>query len=209
MLANNLSGTIVPSGGDYWIQTSGSMTTTKSIAMIDEGLITLDGTMLVGVTVNGGGGGESIGNSGFGPSFSGALSFGLGIGEITRQGVSYVQYGVSASKLDNLHKNGKYIHHGDVYWQGNYRGVTQSMKNSLSAAKFTKNLGRGMMGAGIAISLYQYGSSDMSGADTAKLVGSFLITGSAFIPVVGPFISIGLGIADSFGAFDSIYNYFD
>jgi hypothetical protein len=36
-----------------------------------------------------------------------------------------------------------------------------------------------------------------------------MITASAFIPVVGPFISISLGIADSYGAFDSVYNSFD
>ena len=40
-------------------------------------------------------------------------------------------------------------------------------------------------------------------------VGAGLITASAFIPVVGPFLSIGLGIADSMGAFDGLYNSFD
>ena len=33
--------------------------------------------------------------------------------------------------------------------------------------------------------------------------------GSYFIPIVGPVISIGLGVADSYGAFDNIYNYFE
>jgi hypothetical protein len=63
-----------------------------------------------------------------------------------------------------------------------------------------------LVGAGI--SLYQFGSSNQTGADYARLAGAAFITGSAFIPVVGPFISIGLGVADSLGAFDGIYNSF-
>jgi hypothetical protein len=35
------------------------------------------------------------------------------------------------------------------------------------------------------------------------------ITATAFIPVAGPFISIGLGIADSMGAFDGLYDTLD
>lgn len=57
--------------------------------------------------------------------------------------------------------------------------------------------------------MYTYLDSDRSGADNARLAGSIIIMGTAAIPVLGPFISIGLGVADSFGAFDSIDNSFD
>lgn len=43
-------------------------------------------------------------------------------------------------------------------------------------------------------------TSNQTGSDYARL------SGAAFIRIVGPFISIGLGIADSFGAFDEFYN---
>jgi len=177
--------------------------------MIDGGLITMDGAMLVGVTLTGGGGGGKTGNSDFEPSFSGAINFGPGIGEMARQGLSYVQYGASAGRVEQALKTGKYIHRGRVYWQGNYPKVTQAMNNSLSGAKFTKNLGRGMTGVNAGIAVYDFLGSDRLGADVARLTGSIILMGTAAIPVVGPFISIGLGIADSFGAFDSIYNQFD
>lgn len=66
-----------------------------------------------------------------------------------------------------------------------------------------------MTGASVGIAAYQFYESDKSGAEYARLTGAGIITASAFIPVVGPFVSIGLGVADSFGAFDSIYNSFD
>jgi hypothetical protein len=61
----------------------------------------------------------------------------------------------------------------------------------------------------VATAGYQFANSDMSGNDYARLTGSLVITGTAFIPLVGPVISIGLGVADSYGAFDDIYNYFE
>jgi len=61
----------------------------------------------------------------------------------------------------------------------------------------------------VGASVYQFAASDQSGADYARLGGAAIITGIAFVPVAGPFISIGLGIADSYGAFDGIYNYFE
>jgi uncharacterized membrane protein len=57
--------------------------------------------------------------------------------------------------------------------------------------------------------VHQFAASVQSGGDWARLGGAAIITASAFIPVVGPFISIGLGIADSYGAFDGVYGYFD
>lgn len=56
---------------------------------------------------------------------------------------------------------------------------------------------------------YELASSDRSRSDYARFTGTLIITGSAAIPFVGPIISIGLGVADSYGAFDSVYEYFD
>jgi hypothetical protein len=82
----------------------------------------------------------------------------------------------------------------------------------LHAAKMASGLkvvGGGVTVFSVAASGYQFLNSDMSGNDYARMTGSFIITGTAFIPKVGPVISIGLGVADSYGAFDGIYNYFD
>jgi len=56
---------------------------------------------------------------------------------------------------------------------------------------------------------YTLANSEGTPSDYARFSGALVITGSAAIPVVGPFISIGLGIADSFGAFNSIYESFE
>ena len=121
------------------------------------------------------------------------LELGLGVGELARQGKVYQIFGTSAQRVEKALSKGQYV----------------SSKSISSTAKLARNLGRGISGAGVVISLYQFGASDQTGADYAKLAGTALITGTAFIPIVGPFISIGLGVADSFGAFDGIYNSFD
>ena len=141
-----------------------------------------------------------------------ALDFVLGMGELARQVKVYEIFGRSAETVENVLKKGQYVHtNGKVYSQG-FRGnqyiSSKSLSNSLSAAKLARNLGRGMTLVGTGISLYQFGISNKTGADYARLAGAAFITGSVFIPVVGPFISIELGVADSFGAFDSIYNSF-
>jgi hypothetical protein len=149
------------------------------------------------------GGGSTQGNGGIGP-----FGVALGVGELAYQGSVYKSFGRSAETVDNLLKNGKYLHNGEVYYKGNYPKVTQAMKNSLSTAKLARNVGRGFAVVGAASSIYDFATSNQTGSDYARLTGAALITGSAFIPVIGPFISIGLGIADSFGAFDGIYNSF-
>ncbi len=95
---------------------------------------------------------------------------------------------------------------------GNYRQAPLNLfqqRNLANGLKFAKTVGRGLGVVGLTVSAIEFINSDKSGGDIAKLTGAFIIAGTAFIPVVGPFISIGLGVADSFGAFDSIYNSFD
>ena len=84
-----------------------------------------------------------------------------------------------------------------------------SQMNAAKMASGLKVVGRGFTGLGVATAGFQFANSDMSGNDYARLTGSLVITGTAFIPLVGPIISIGLGVADSYGAFDKIYNYFE
>ena len=84
-----------------------------------------------------------------------------------------------------------------------------SQMNAAKMASGLKVVGRGVTGLSIATAGYQFATSDMSGNDYARMTGSLVITGTAFIPIVGPVISIGLGVADSYGAFDIIYNYFE
>jgi uncharacterized membrane protein len=57
--------------------------------------------------------------------------------------------------------------------------------------------------------VHQFAASVQSGGDWVRLGGAAIITASAFIPVVGPFISVGLVIADSYGVFNDFYGYFD
>lgn len=141
-----------------------------------------------------------------------AIGFGLGVGEVARQGKVYEVYGRSAQAVENALSNEKFIYtNGKTYSQG-FRGnqylSAKSVSNSISTAKLARNLGRGMTGLSVGISLYEFSNSNKTGADFARLGGAAIITGSAFIPVVGPAISIGLGFANSFGAFDGIYNSF-
>lgn len=159
----------------------------------------------------GSGGGFSLGRGE--PSFLNAFSGALAMGELARQAKTYQFFGKTAQQVEDALANGKYVHkNGKVYSQkfrGNQYISSQSVKNSLGTAKFVRSAGRALTGVSTGIAVYTYLDSDRSGADNARLAGSIIIMGTAAIPVVGPFISIGLGVADSFGAFDSIYNSFD
>ena len=122
----------------------------------------------------------STSNSGYGLA---AVSFANNVAEGVRQVKTFEQYGYGAQVVDGLAKRG--------------------------AAKFASNVGKGFIGVSVGVALVQFGTSDQSGEDIARLTGAGIILGTAFIPVVGPAISIGLGVADSFGAFDGIYESFD
>jgi hypothetical protein len=123
---------------------------------------------------------------------------------------------VGGGMINGLEQSYKYGNHNVKYAQRvNGKVRTPSVltrANQMNATKMASGLkvvGRGVTGLSVAASGYQFLNSDMSGNDYARLSGSLIITGTAFIPIVGPIISIGLGVADSYGAFDGIYNYFD
>lgn len=72
-----------------------------------------------------------------------------------------------------------------------------------------KTVGKGITAVSVIASGLEFYTSDRSGGDYAKLGGAIIITATVFIPVVGPFISVGLGLLDGAGAFDGIYKSFD
>ncbi|BAX80002.1 hypothetical protein ALGA_1627 [Labilibaculum antarcticum] len=123
----------------------------------------------------------------------------IGSGMVSGLGQSY-EYG------DHIVKYGQRVN-GKVRSAKVLTRVSQM--NATKMATGLKVVGRGITVLSVATAGYQFANSDMSGNDYARLAGSAVITGTAFIPFVGPLISIGLGVADSYGVFDDVYNYFD
>ncbi|MGL4567963.1 MAG: RHS repeat domain-containing protein, partial [Fusobacteriaceae bacterium] len=142
-----------------------------------------------------------------------SLGIGLDVGELALHAKTYQIFGTSIENLEKTLGENKFIHTNGKTYSQNFRGnkfiTSKSLLSSKNTGKLIKGLGKGILILGLGTSVYQFASSDQSGADYARLTGSFIITGTSFIPYAGPFISIGLGIADGFGAFDPIYNSFD
>jgi hypothetical protein len=132
-------------------------------------------------------------------------------GELIRQGKAYQFFGSSAQASDEALAARKYIHKGHVYWQGNYRGVTNSMKNSLSTAKFVKATGGTIVVLSACVTLYQAGSDFSDGqykSGSARIAVAAIAAGAVFIPGVGWCVSIGIGVADAFWG-DDFYNWLE
>lgn len=166
----------------------------------DNDIVALPEINITASATEGNGSNNSIGTS---------AQAGLMMGEITRQGKAYQFFGSSAQVSDEALSAGKYIHNGDVYWQGNYRGVTSSMKNSLSTAQFVKATGKTLGALNIAVTGYQvYGDiSDgrfYSAGTRAAVAG--IAAGATFIPVIGWGVAIGIGVADAIWG-DQFYNF--
>ena len=120
-------------------------------------------------------GGESSGDSGQGGGWFYAANGGLAVGELARQGKIYEIYGRSAQSVENALSNGQYVHtNGKTYRQG-FRGnqyvSSKSVSNSLSTAKLAKNIGRGITGLSVGISLYQFGTSKQTEAEPKLFTG--------------------------------------
>jgi RHS repeat-associated protein len=127
-----------------------------------------------------------------------AIGFGADMAELYRQGNGAVRYGMLLGKAEKLLAESKII-----------KTMTASRQAFNTSVKVFKSAGRGIAVIGIGASIAEFATSDMSGGDIAKLVGSGVITATAFIPIAGPLISVGLGLLDNAGAFDGIYGYFD
>jgi RHS repeat-associated protein len=132
------------------------------------------------------------------------LQAGLAAGELVRQGKAYQYLGVSAQRSDAVLSSSKtavkYIHKGEVYFQGNYTGVTNSMTESLKSAKFLKVAGKSVAVIGYVVSVVQVGNGVLDGKlkrGGARAAVAVTIAASAFIPGIGWGIAIGLGLADA------------
>jgi len=147
--------------------------------------------------VEGEAGGGSAGGGQLDPSIPASIALGGGfvggLGDSYKYGNHTVKY---AQRINGQVRNAKVL-------------TRASQMNAAKMVSGLKVVGRGVTVLSIATAGYQFATSDMSGNDYARLTGSFVITGTAFIPIVGPVISIGLGVADSYDAFDNIYNYFE
>ncbi|MCZ8355284.1 MAG: hypothetical protein O9340_11150 [Cyclobacteriaceae bacterium] len=127
-----------------------------------------------------------------------AIGFGADMAELYRQGNGAVQFGMSLGKAEKILNDSRIL--------SKMSSSRQVFNNSVKAFKTG---GRFIAGLGLAANAAEFIESDMSGGDIAKLAGGVVITATAFIPVVGPFISVGLGLLDSAGAFDALYQLAD
>ncbi len=94
-----------------------------------------------------------------------------------------------------------------------YRGMaeteTAATKTPGNISKTTRVLGYGATSLGVLATGAQFYYSDKSGADYARLIIAGLIMGANSIPVAGQFISVGLGVLDTYSVLEPIYNSFD
>ena len=127
-----------------------------------------------------------------------AIGFGADMAELYRQGQGAVQFGMPLGKAERLLADSRIL-----------KTMSANRQAFNTSVKAFKTAGKGVAVIGVVASVAEFATSDMSGGDIAKLVGAGVITATAFIPVVGPFISVGLGLLDGAGAFDGIYGYFD
>jgi len=140
---------------------------------------------------------QSQGGGGIEPSITAGLAVIGGMVGSLEESYKYGSHNVRRAQRIN----GK-VRHPSVLTSANQINATKMV----SGLKF---VGKGVTVLSIAANGYNFFTSDFSGNDWARLGGAVLITATAFIPVVVPFISIGLVAADSYGAFDNIYNYFE
>ncbi|HLF33559.1 MAG TPA: RHS repeat-associated core domain-containing protein [Cyclobacteriaceae bacterium] len=87
------------------------------------------------------------------------------------------------------------------------RGAAYATKSGLAGLKVMSS---GLVGANLAISSFQFiFNENKNPSDYARYITNLAITGTAFIPVAGPFISFGLTLAESTGAFEGFYRTFN
>ncbi|MGE3824258.1 MAG: RHS repeat domain-containing protein, partial [Bacteroidia bacterium] len=141
------------------------------------------------------------------------MSLSADLSEAVRQVKGIQEFGTSIKNVENTLKEGKFIHQGNgkTYSQkfkGNQYISSKSVKESISNAKFFKVAGNAIQALDLASTFIEFGTSEKKGSDVAKLVTNLAITAVAVVPIVGPALSIGLGIAETFGAFNGMYNLF-
>jgi hypothetical protein len=134
------------------------------------------------------------------PAINAGLSYVGGVTEGMKQSYSYE---AKNSKVKAAEKVNGQIKTANQISRSN---VTHANR----MAGHAKNLGRGFTLLSVGVAVYDLSNREKrTGGDYARFAGAMIITGSAAVPFIGPLVSIGLGVADSYGAFDSIYAKFD
>ena len=213
-----------------WLVTTGggggmpqaSWITTSSSGMVISGNSEYNGTYQAVTTHNG--------QTGSWVQVSGAITYGVINGRV----VAVVNAGATcvwvASGVNNGYIGNDINFTGSNWWNagtginGLISGAAGSTYRAVSAAS-TEAQAMKMIGItsnttkviGIAgsitnvfvsgINAYNHRNSGDAGFYNSKLVGSAIIAATAFIPIVGPVLSIGLGAVDAAGGFDGIYHY--
>jgi hypothetical protein len=158
-------------------------------------------------------GSSGWGDMGFSINWASASMGGLAVGQLVLEGKSFQFFGKSTQNLSEAYKERNFYHSNKKLYSQKFKGnqylSSKSIANSLSTGKFILNFGRALTGLSVGIAGYEYLQSDGKPSDHARFIGTIIITSTAAIPFVGPFVSIGLGVSDSMGAFNNIYNSFD
>jgi hypothetical protein len=145
-----------------------------------------------------------------GPEYAAAAETAAKTGEV----VTYM----ATEGAKNLQEAGQFLakETGTVYKLG-YNGNTAASAATVSAAKASQNTlvaaakyarvgGAAVGGVVAAVDVYSGGGSNQSWA--RGTVGG-VSTASVFIPVVGPFVALGLNVVNVSGGFNWLYNGFD
>jgi RHS repeat-associated protein len=166
-----------------------------------------------GISVHEEGGlvGASVSENGSGNWSSSGMA--LTTAELARQYSALPTFGRSMQSVESALGSGNFAHTGGRVYSQAFRGnqyiSSASIDLSKTVGRTLRGVGIGLNIAGVGLAILEYRTSNRSGADKARLLGSFAIMGSFYIPYVGPIASIGLGYAEGLGAFDSAYKYFD
>lgn len=157
--------------------------------------------------------GMFVSNTSYNNDWTNALGLTLSSADLLLQSWHYSTYKHSSGVVEQALKEGRYIlANGKSYsnlFKGNQYISPTQIKGSIESARFAVNLGRGLTALSIISAGTTLALSDRSNEDIARFSGALVITATAFIPGVGPLISLGLGIADSYGFFDPIYERFN
>lgn len=137
------------------------------------------------------------------------------VADVTNSSVGVAAY-LATSRASHLETIGQFAMNGRLYKQG-YRGNQYVHSSVVAAAKSSqRNLAavgrvatRGGAVVGGALAIRDVATGGASNQSIARgFVGAFGV-GVAFVPTVGPFLSLGVSLANGAGAFDRGYEQLD
>jgi RHS repeat-associated protein len=170
-------------------------------------IITLsDGYSLLGLDLVGLGGHRVPSNQTAGIGING-----YEIADITNSTAGLVG-SLSASPAQELQAAGKFAMNGKIYKAG-FLGNQYVSSSSVAAAKSSQaalsTAGRVVTAGGAGLAVYDVYNGGASNMSLARGAIGVIRTASAFIPVVGPFVALGISITNAAGGFNWLYNQFD